>query len=244
MKEDKVGPVELATIAFGQRFEITPIQLATAVSTIANGGVKITPRVVKKIVNSQTGEITEIPVKQGERVISEDHSKEILSMMESVVAEGTGKNAQVVGYRVGGKTGTSEDGVNTNKYVASFCGVAPISDPEVVALITLYNPTGEGGHQGGGVAAPVGGQVLAEVLPYLELTKDNEKEEDKKKQVEVPNVEGMTISDATKVLKENNLDLQIENEPENLDKQTTVVKEQIPKKGISVYEGTKIIVRI
>ena len=70
-------------------------------------------------------------------------------MMESVVAEGTGKNAQVLGYRVGGKTGTSEDGVNTNKYVASFCGVAPISDPQVVMLITLYNPTGEAGHQGG-----------------------------------------------------------------------------------------------
>lgn len=149
LKENKVGPVELATIAFGQRFEITPIQLATAVSTIANGGVKVTPRVVKQIVNSQTGEVTDIPVKLGERVISEEHSKEVLSMMESVVAEGTGKNARVQGYRVGGKTGTSEDGVNTNKYVTSFIGVAPISDPEVVVLVTLYNPTGEGGHQGG-----------------------------------------------------------------------------------------------
>lgn len=88
-------------------------------------------------------------MKNGERVISEEHSKEVLSMMESVVAEGTGKNAQVQGYRVGGKTGTSEDGVNTNKYVTSFLGVAPISDPEVVILVTLYNPTGEGGHQGG-----------------------------------------------------------------------------------------------
>ena len=149
LKEEKVGPVELATISFGQRFEITPIQLATAVSTIANDGVKITPRVIKQIINSSTGEVTDIPVKTGERVISEEHSKEVLSMMESVVAEGTGKNAQVKGYRVGGKTGTSEDGVNTNKYVTSFIGVAPISDPEVVVLVTLYNPTGEGGHQGG-----------------------------------------------------------------------------------------------
>ncbi len=149
MKEEKVGPVELATYAFGQRFEITPIQLATAVSTIANGGTKVKPRVVKQIINSETGEVTDIPVKLGEQVISKEHAEEVLSMMESVVAEGTGKNAQVVGYRVGGKTGTSEDGVNTNKYVASFCGVAPISDPQVVALITLYNPAGEGGHQGG-----------------------------------------------------------------------------------------------
>lgn len=244
LKEEKVGPVELATYAFGQRFEITPIQLVTAISSIANGGTKITPRVVKQIINSQTGEVNNIDVKLGERIISKEHSEEILSMMESVVAEGTGKNAQVAGYRVGGKTGTSEDGVNTNKYVASFCGVAPISNPQVVALVTLYNPTGEGGHQGGGVAAPVGGQVLSEVLPYLELTKDNETEENKKNQVEVPNIENMTVQEATKTLKELNLDLQIQNEPENLDKTKTIIKNQLPKHGISVYEQTKIIVNI
>ncbi len=102
-------------------------------------------------------------------MISEDVSKNILNMMETVVAEGTGKNAQVKGYRIGGKTGTSEDGVNTGKYVTSFCGVAPIDNPQLVVLVTLYNPTGEGGHQGGGVAAPVGGQIFREVLPYLEL---------------------------------------------------------------------------
>ena len=100
--------------------------------------------------------------------------------MNSVVSEGTGKNAKVEGYQVGGKTGTSEDGVNTGKYVTSFIGTAPISDPEVCILITLYNPTGEGGHQGGGVAAPIGSQVLGEVLPYLEIKKDNEQEEEKK----------------------------------------------------------------
>ena len=92
------------------------------------------------------------------------------------------------------------------------------------------------------MAAPVGGQVLSEVLPYLELTKDNE--EDKKRQVEVPNVEGMTIQEASKALKEVNLDFQIENEPEGLDKTTTIIKEQLPKKGISIYEGTKILLKI
>lgn len=165
-------------------------------------------------------------------------------MMESVVAEGTGKNAQVQGYRVGGKTGTSEDGVNTNKYVTSFLGVAPISDPEVVILVTLYNPTGEGGHQGGAVGAPVGGQVLSEVLPYLELQKDNEKEEDVKKQVEVPEIEGLSVKEATKRLEEKNLQIQIQNEPEEYNKEEAIVKEQIPKKGINVYEGTKVIVKI
>lgn len=168
VKEEKAGPVELATISFGQRFEITPLQMITAVATIANDGVYIKPRIVKSIQNSESGEITEMPVETGERVISEENAKKVLSMMNSVVSEGTGKNAKVVGYNVGGKTGTSEDGVNTGKYVTSFCGVAETNDPKIVLLITLYNPTGEGGHQGGGVAAPVGGKILSEVLPYLD----------------------------------------------------------------------------
>ena len=168
LAEEKVGPVELGTIAFGQRFEVTPIQMITAVSSIANGGTYVVPRVVKSIVNSQTGEVKNIEPQKKETVISKETSEKVLSMMQSVVAEGTGKNAQVKGYSIGGKTGTSEDGVNTGKYVTSFVGVAPISNPKLVILITLYNPTGEGGHQGGGVAAPIASQVLGEVLPYLE----------------------------------------------------------------------------
>ena len=147
LAKEKAGPVELATISFGQRFEITPIQLVTAVSAIANGGTSVQPRVVKEMIDSQTKEITQVPVKTNGTVISKETSEKVLSMMESVVSEGTGKNAKVAGYRIGGKTGTSEDGVNTNKYVTSFCGVAPIDNPQVVVLVTLYNPTGEGGHQ-------------------------------------------------------------------------------------------------
>ena len=178
LKEEKVGPVELGTISFGQRFEVTPIQMATMLSTIANGGTYVKPRVVKQIIsNTEKDEngnrkVTNIEVKKGKRVISEKTAKDVLSMMGSVVSEGTGKNAKVEGYSIGGKTGTSEDGVNTGKYVTSFIGTAPIEDPQVVVLITLYNPTGEGGHQGGGVAAPVGGQVFSELLPYLEVKKN------------------------------------------------------------------------
>ena len=167
VKEEKAGPVELATISFGQRFEITPIQMITAVASIANGGVYIKPRIVKSIQNSVTGKVTEMPIETGEQIISKENAEKVLSMMNSVVSEGTGKNARVEGYNVGGKTGTSEDGVNTGKYVTSFCGVAETDNPYIVLLITLYNPTGEGGHQGGGVAAPVGGKILSEVLPYL-----------------------------------------------------------------------------
>jgi len=143
LKKEKVGPVELATIAFGQRFEVTPLQMVRMVSTIANGGELVKPRVVKAILDEKTGEIEEMPIEKSERVISKETSEAVLSMMESVVSEGTGKGAKVEGYRIGGKTGTSEDGVNTNKYIASFMGVAPIDDPQIVLLITLYNPTGE-----------------------------------------------------------------------------------------------------
>ena len=241
LKEEKVGPVELGTIAFGQRFEVTPIQMVSMVSAIANGGTYVKPRVVKAIINSQTGERKDIEVVKKDRVISEETAKNVLSMMESVVADGTGRNSQVQGYRIGGKTGTSEDGVNTGKYVTSFIGVAPISNPTVAVLITLYNPTGEGGHQGGGVAAPIGSQIFGEVLPYLEVKKDAENVQETE-QVEVANVEGKTISEGIKILKDLGLELQINNEQEGMDKENTVIKEQTPKVGIKVNKGSKVYI--
>ena len=246
LAKEKAGPVELATISFGQRFEITPIQLATAVSSIANGGTSVSPRVVKQIINSQTKEVTDIPVKTNGTVISKETSEKVLSMMESVVSEGTGKNAKVAGYRIGGKTGTSEDGVNTNKYVTSFCGVAPIDNPQVVVLVTLYNPTGEGGHQGGGVAAPVGGQIFSEILPYLEVNKTVLEGDDEEviNQVEVPDITGKSIREAEEILKQSNLKIRITNETEELDKENTYIKNQIPQAGIVVNEESEITVEI
>ena len=242
LAKEKAGPVELATISFGQRFEITPIQLATAVSSIANGGTSIKPRVVKQIINSETKEVTDIPVEKGDTVISKETSEKVLSMMESVVSEGTGKNAKVAGYRIGGKTGTSEDGVNTNKYVTSFCGVAPIDNPQVVVLVTLYNPTGEGGHQGGGVAAPVGGQIFSEILPYLEVNKQvlEGEEEEVINQVQVPDVMGKSLEEARQILKESNLEMYLENE--EIDMENTYVKNQIPSSGITVNEQSKVVI--
>ena len=242
LAKEKAGPVELATISFGQRFEITPIQLATAVSSIANGGTSIKPRVVKQIIDSETKEVTDIPVEKGDTVISKETSEKVLSMMESVVSEGTGKNAKVAGYRIGGKTGTSEDGVNTNKYVTSFCGVAPIDNPQVVVLVTLYNPTGEGGHQGGGVAAPVGGQIFSEILPYLEVNKQvlEEDEEEVIHQIQVPDVMGKTLEEARQILKESNLEMYLENE--EIDMENTYVKNQIPSSGITVNEQSKVVI--
>ena len=171
LKQEKVGPVELATISFGQRFEVTPIQMITMVSAIANDGLYVKPRVVKEIKDNKTGEIKKIEAVYKNQVISKETAKDVLSMMTSVVSEGTGKNARVLGYNVGGKTGTSEDGVNTGKYVTSFIGVAPTDSPQICILVTLYNPTGLSGHQGGTVAAPVAGKILQEVIDYLEIKK-------------------------------------------------------------------------
>lgn len=174
LNEKKVGPVELGTIAFGQRFKITPIQMATMLSSIGNKGVYIKPHFVKKIIsNSELDEngnrkVTEIGKQEGERIISEENAANVLSMMQSVVDEGTGKKAKSEGINIGGKTGTSEDGVNTGKYIASFIGIAPVESPKVVVLVTLYNPKGEGGHSGGGIAAPVAGNIIKETLDYLE----------------------------------------------------------------------------
>ncbi len=235
LAKEKVGPVELATISFGQRFEVTPIQMVTMLSTIANKGKYVKPRLVKTIINSETEERTEIEPEYKNQVISEETANKVLNMMESVVSEGTGKNAKVEGYRIGGKTGTSEDGVNTGKYVTSFIGVAPIENPQMVILITLYNPTGEGGHQGGGVAAPVAGKIFSEVLPYLNIKKENE---ESKQQVKVPELTGKTIKEAEKILKENNLELKTD---EGINKEE-IIEKQIPEKEIWVDEGTSIIV--
>ena len=243
LAKEKAGPVELATISFGQRFEITPIQLATAVSSIANGGTSVSPRVVKQIINSQTKEVTDIPVKTNGTVISKETSEKVLSMMESVVSEGTGKNARVAGYRIGGKTGTSEDGVNTNKYVTSFCGVAPIDNPQAVVLVTLYNPTGERTViNGGGVAAPVGGQIFSEILPYLEVNQGNTDEVEVAEQVTTPDVIGKTITEAEKIMKENGLELVVQNEEEEMDKDNSIIKTQTPQAGITINEGNKVYV--
>ena len=132
--------------------------------------------------------------------------------------------------------------MNTNKYVTSFCGVAPIDNPQVVVLVTLYNPTGEGGHQGGGVAAPVGGQIFSEILPYLEVNQGNQDEIEQVEQVQTPDIIGKTIKEAEKIIKENGLELIIQNETENLDKENTIIKNQTPQAGIIVNEGNKIYI--
>lgn len=129
-----------------------------------------------------------------------------------------------------------------------FVGVAPIDDPQVVLLVTLYNPTGEGGHQGGGVAAPVGGQIFSEILPYLEVSKGNEEEIEEVEEVKVPNLIGLSLKDAENRLKEIGLELVVSGitgeNIESLDKENSMIKEQTPTEGITINKGNKIFVKI
>ena len=165
---NKVGPVELATMSFGQRFTITPLQMCTALCAIANNGNLVQPKIVKSMTNTDTGEITNFETTVVRQVLSNQTAEQMKSMMQSVVTDGTGKRAQVDGYTIGGKSGTSEPIAADKKagYTTSFAAISPIENTQVVILVTLYDPTGHS-HQGGQTAAPVVAKILKEVLPYM-----------------------------------------------------------------------------
>ena len=165
-KAEKVGEVELATISFGQSFQITPLQLMSAVSTIINGGMKVTPHFVTEVVNPAGDTIKTIKNNGETGLISEETSETMKMVLEKVVSEGTGSNAFVEGFEIGGKTATSEKlPRRSNKYIASFLGFAPASNPEVIGMVIIDEP--QGLYYGGTIAAPVMGEVFETVLPYL-----------------------------------------------------------------------------
>ena len=172
-KLEEVGPVELATMSFGQRFTITPLQMATALCAIVNGGNLLQPKIVKSMTNTDTGEIIEQETKVIRQVISSQTSSKMRDMMLSVVEDGTGKNARIEGYSVGGKSGTSEpiSGNKDSYYIASFAAITPVENTKLVTLVALHDPNGVS-HQGGTVAAPVTQKILSEVLPYLGIEPD------------------------------------------------------------------------
>lgn len=239
---NKVGPVELATISFGQRFTITPLQMVSAVSAISNNGILMKPRIVKEVTNTDTGTVTTVDTKQIRQVISSETAQTMLSMMESVVTDGGGKYGQVAGYSVAGKTGTSEatEG-STAGYVSSFVGVAPADDPQLVVLLTLYNPQGND-HFGGHIAAPVVSQILSETLPYLGIpSKDTSTDKpvtnttSNAKKITLHDVRNKTASEAKKLLEAQGFKCTFTCNP------TSIITEQIPKQGTSLVEGSIIV---
>ena len=171
--EDDVGPVEKATMSFGQRFTITPLQMCTALCAIANDGYLVQPNLVKTMKNTDTGEIIETETKTIRQVISSQTANQICDMMESVVENGTGTAAAIEGYSIGGKSGTSEPlaGDEDAGYVASFAAITPVEDTELVILVTMYDPQ-NGLIHGGQVAGPIVSKILEEVLEYMEVQPD------------------------------------------------------------------------
>lgn len=169
-KKENVGPVELATMTFGQSFQITPMQLATMVSSVVNGGTRVTPHFGVRVLNEEREVIKTFQFEEEKHVISGETSETMRSILESVVAEGGGKKAYIEGYRIGGKTATSQTlPRSANKYISSFVGFAPADDPKVLAMIVIHNP--QGVYYGGTIAAPVIKTIFENILPYLGIEK-------------------------------------------------------------------------
>lgn len=170
-KKENVGQVELATMSFGQSFQITPMQLAATVSSIVNGGERITPHFGVSVLDREGEEVKRFKYGDGKRIVSKETSETMKKLLESVVSEGSGKNAYVEGYRIGGKTATSQTlPRSANKYISSFVGFAPADNPQVLGMCVIYNP--QGVYYGGTIAAPVVKNIFENVLPYLGIEKE------------------------------------------------------------------------
>lgn len=239
---DDISEVELATMSFGQRFTITPLQLVTSVCSIVNEGVLVQPQIVKQTVNSSTGAITTTQVQEKRQVISKETSETMLELMEYVVEHGTGGNAKVSGYSVGGKSGTSEPLYENMEegYVASFIGVAPVSNPEVVVLVALYDPKGSAGHQGGQVAGPVVSQILSEILPYLDVASSTDSNTSSNSNIYdttvLPDVTNMTTAKAKETLEKYGFNVTISGEVDS----STLVSSQTPKAGVKLLDNANV----
>lgn len=169
-KKENVGQVELATISFGQSFQITPIQLATTVSALVNGGRRVTPHFGMEVLSAEGKKVKTFRYNAKKHIVSEKTSQTMRELLESVVAEGSGKNAYVEGYRIGGKTATSQTlPRSANKYISSFVGFAPADDPQILGMCVIYNP--QGVYYGGTIATPVIGKIFENILPYLGIEK-------------------------------------------------------------------------
>ncbi|MCL1925074.1 MAG: penicillin-binding transpeptidase domain-containing protein [Defluviitaleaceae bacterium] len=197
---ENVGPVELATMSFGQSFQITPMQLITSISTVINGGYTITPHVGAKIIDDDFNLITDLSKPKGERIVSEETAAALTYSLEKVVFDGTGNKAYVQGFRIGGKTATSEKlPRRSGNYIASMVGFAPAENPQIIALVLIDEP--RGAYYGGQVAAPMIAELFSNILPNLIEVKYYEAElENVTPQIEVPDIVGSTLEQAQELL--------------------------------------------
>jgi len=243
-KQADLRPVELASISFGQSNKITPIELITAVAAAANGGTLVTPHVVKEFTDQNGNVIKTVGTTVKRQVISAETSKEICRMLELEVSEGTGKNAYVAGYRVGGKTGTSQklDSKDPTARIASFVGVAPCDDPQVAVLILMDDPHSTISNFGGVIAAPVVGSIMAQILPYLGVEPIYTPEEQQKLDIKTPSVVGKSLSEAQSSVKAALLVPSVVGTGQTVTGQVPAAGDQIPKGGkVILYTGNATI---
>lgn len=235
-KTENIGPVELATMSFGQSFQITPLQLLRAVSAIINGGNLVTPHIATEVLDENGNVVQTFEYEKGRQVISQNTSEQMKKILESVVSEGTGNKAYIPGYRIGGKTATSEKlPRRSGKYIASFLTFAPAENPQVLSLVLINEP--QGNYYGGSVAGPVMKELLQNILPYLGIEtiySQKELEMEEVQKIIVPDFVGMTVQEAKKALYEQEIDYEIQGEGES-------ITYQFPKSGEEVNKNTKIL---
>ena len=169
-KRENIGTVELATMTFGQSFQVTPIQMAVTVSSIINGGTRVTPHVGAAVLDTDGGTVETFEYETEKGIVSKETSETMQMLLESVVSEGSGKNAYIEGYSIGGKTATSQTlPRSANKYISSFIGFAPADDPQILGIVIIHDPKGV--YYGGTIAAPVLRDIYDNILPYLGIEK-------------------------------------------------------------------------
>ena len=229
--------IDLATTSFGQTIQITTLQTAVNYAAVANGGNLIQPYVVKEIKSQNGNYDKKVDSKILKQVMSKTTADSLLSALESTVTDGTATSGAVRGYRVAGKTATGENGRGDNlKYLAGYAGIAPVSSPELVVVVNLYDPKGPSGHGGATLCGPVVGSILDESLRYLNVPTDYTLEENSIKEVLIPDIVGKTVAEAKNILKEKGFNLTSDKDLS----EDTVIKEQIPKAGASLMEGSTV----
>ncbi len=233
--EGSFNEVELATASFGQGPTVTPLQMITAVSAVANDGILVKPHLVKQITDSNGTILENYDTVEVRQVISSQTSEIMCGLMESVVSEGTGNKAHLEGFRVGGKTGTSEKlPRGSQKYVASFVGIAPADDPQIAILIILDEPPA-GNHMGGTIASPLAGKILYDVLRYMDMEPELPEGSEMEGDVIVPKVTGMNVTEARQILSQSGLRCVVEGDGDE-------VNTQIPSPGVSIAKNGTVLV--
>ncbi len=230
---NKMGIVELSSSSFGQSFQVSPIQMINAVSAIGNGGKLMRPYIVSSMLDENKNTISVTSPKVKRQVISEKTASKVSEMMEAVATSGTAKNAYVAGYRVAGKTGTSQKLTSRGKYIASFSGFAPTNDPQIAILIVVDEPS-SGVYTGGAVAAPVAAEILEETLKYLNIEPQYTPEELARLDVKTPKLIGRTVPDAVKELKAKGFTVKTIGSGETVLNQTPAYNQVLPKDGLVV----------